>query len=334
MDYLKLFQTHSEYEGFVSGDTMVKPNVSHCIQENEVHYNHIPKPDEQYLTFEILSGGTLTWSKYNGTSYARTIYYSTDNGNQWNEMNNYSSNVSINVNAGDKLIFKGNNNCYGAYSDYEYFSRFGGTSRFNIYGNIMSLIYGDNFYEKQYEYPEDIGLYKGLFFGLFSNANVISAKNLILPLLELHGDHDYGWMFIGCSLLIEPPKLPATTLADNCYRQMFDSCTAMATAPELPATTLTECCYEGMFYGCTSLTTAPELPATTLVSSCYGSMFSGCTSLTSITCLATNIPGTSCTYAWMRGVAASGTFTKAADMAGWSTGANGIPTGWTVQDAS
>lgn len=39
MYYLKLFQSHSEYEDFVSGGTMEKPNVSHCIQENEVHYN-------------------------------------------------------------------------------------------------------------------------------------------------------------------------------------------------------------------------------------------------------------------------------------------------------
>ena len=41
MDYLKLFQTHEEYEAFVSGGTMVRPNVSHCVQENEVHYNSI-----------------------------------------------------------------------------------------------------------------------------------------------------------------------------------------------------------------------------------------------------------------------------------------------------
>lgn len=39
MDYLKLFQTHEEYEAFVSGGTMVKPNVSHCVSENEIHYN-------------------------------------------------------------------------------------------------------------------------------------------------------------------------------------------------------------------------------------------------------------------------------------------------------
>ena len=42
MKYLKLFDNHAEYEGFVSGETMVRPNVSHCVQENEVHYNGVP----------------------------------------------------------------------------------------------------------------------------------------------------------------------------------------------------------------------------------------------------------------------------------------------------
>ena len=246
-------------------------------------------------------------------------------------MNNYSSNVSINVNAGDKLIFKGNNNSYGAYSDYEYFSNFGGTSTFNVYGNIMSLIYGDNFYEKQYEYPEDIGVYEGLFFGLFDNANVISAKNLILPLLELRGHHDYGRMFSYCSLLIETPELPATTLASYCYDTMFAGCTSLTTAPELPATTLAEGCYDYMFGGCTSIVKAPVLPATTLAQACYNYMFGNCSNLKYIKCLATSNPDY--TQNWVNGVAASGTFIKAASMSGWTTGVNGIPDGWTVQDA-
>lgn len=38
MYYLKVFQNHSEYQDFVSGGTMVRPNVSHCIEENHVHY--------------------------------------------------------------------------------------------------------------------------------------------------------------------------------------------------------------------------------------------------------------------------------------------------------
>jgi len=68
----------------------------------------------------------------------------------------------------------------------------------------------------------------------------------------------------------------------------------------------------------------------TLADGCYYCMFSDCTILNSITCLATNISATGCTDYWLTNVAASGTFTKAASMEGWTTGANGIPTGWTV----
>lgn len=97
----------------------------------------------------------------------------------------------------------------------------------------------------------------------------------------------------------------------------------------LPATTLTEGCYAAMFYGCTNLTIAPVLPAETLVTNCYQSMFFGCTKLNSVTCLATNISANGCTVGWLTGVAASGTFTKAASMTGWTPGVNGIPYGWT-----
>ena len=103
----------------------------------------------------------------------------------------------------------------------------------------------------------------------------------------------------------------------------------------LPATTLADYCYCRMFLSCTSLTTAPSvLPATTLAVSCYQEMFNRCASLSSIKCLATDISATDCTNSWVSGVAANGTFTKAASMTSWTEGANGIPNGWTVETAS
>ena len=69
------------------------------------------------------------------------------------------------------------------------------------------------------------------------------------------------------------------TMAEECFGGLFMGCTALITPPELPATTLASGCYSEMFYGCTALTQAPALPATTLASYCYESMFSGCTSL-------------------------------------------------------
>ena len=144
----------------------------------------------------------------------------------------------------------------------------------------------------------------------------------------------YDCMFMQCTSLVNAPALPATTVTVYCYYAMFEGCTSLTTAPELPATTMYEGCYQSMFEGCTSLINAPELPATTLAPLCYKWMFDGCTALHNITCLATNIAFVECTYEWVNDVALSGTFTKAASMSDWTTGRNGIPSGWTVVDAS
>ena len=40
MKYIKLFNNHSGYTEYVNGE-VARPNVSHCIQENEVHYNPV-----------------------------------------------------------------------------------------------------------------------------------------------------------------------------------------------------------------------------------------------------------------------------------------------------
>lgn len=68
-------------------------------------------------------------------------------------------------------------------------------------------------------------------------------------------------------------------------------------------------------------------------------MFHGCTSLNSVTCLATDISASNCTKDWLKDVASTGTFTKAAGIGvdtsgGWtSNSASGIPTGWTVKSS-
>ena len=127
----------------------------------------------------------------------------------------------------------------------------------------------------------------------------------------------------------------ATTQAYN-YQlySLFPNQTKLISAEKLvlPSTTLKNSCYYRMFYGCTNLTTAPELPAATLTSNCYYEMFRNCSKLTNIRCYATNISASYCTNNWVSGVASSGTFTKAASMSSWTTGANGIPSGWTVKN--
>ena len=166
---------------------------------------------------------------------------------------------------------------------------------------------------------------------MFGNcANLTNAPELPATTLA---ENCYHGMFLECTGLTTAPELPATTLATSCYSQMFQGCTGLTTVPALPATTLASFCYQYMFLGCTGLTTASELPAMTLASYCYEYMFYGCSNLNSVTCLATDISATNCTNGWLSGVPSSGTFTKAASMSSWSSGANGIPSNWTIVDA-
>lgn len=251
----------------------------------------------EYLTFEIVSSGTIVW-RATHTAMTKTISYSLDSGATWTNIRSSTSGTIVNVSAGDKVMFKGNNT---QYSTNLRLNSFRGTASFNIRGNIMSLINGDDFYnlttlEESYVFRD-----------LFGHTNVLSCENLMLP---------------------------ATTLSDFCYMEMFDGCASLATAPELPSTTLAGGCYHMMFRNCANLTTPPELLATILPSDCYNMMFAGCTILSYIKCLATDISASNCTQSWVSGVAANGVFVKAASMNSWGTGTSAIPTDWTVQNAS
>lgn len=256
-----------------TGETRQGP----LIEVNSTDCGYTPAIDysTQYLTFEVVEGGTVTIRATESSAY-KTIWYSLDSGTSWTEMtsNTIEQNMGGTLSPGDKVMVKGTNGQYnsGIYSSYTYF---GGTAKVNLYGNIMSLVYGDDFednstlsYQKAFRY---------LFIG---NTGILSAENLVLPATNLTINCYYG-MFSGCrNLMTAPSVLPATTLANYCYDYMFNNCTSLVSAPELSATTLANYCCEEMFRKCTSLTTAPELPATTLAQSCYQSMFVGCTSLT------------------------------------------------------
>ena len=270
--------------------------VGLATQTDEVIYHKYEKDwSQEYLTFTALESGTF---KFSGATTGHTVKYSMDNGTNWQTLARTATTPT--VTAGNTIIWKqtGLTPNFGSG-----IGKFSSTGRFEARGNVMSLYYGDNFYGET-----NLSEKYCAFYMLFSGCTgLTTAENL---------------------------SLPATTLADYCYNGMFSGCTSLITAPELPATTLTGECYGSMFSNCTSLTTAPELPATTLANECYYGMFSGCSSLNYIKCLATNISAAACTTDWVNGVSATGTFVKPAST-DWSskTGSNGIPSGWTVQDA-
>ena len=234
---------------------------------------------KEYFTTEALESGTFTLNVPTTvtSSYMTSVSYSTDDGQTWTDTTIDSTNQNITtptINAGDKVLWKGVGSALNG-------SKIISTGNFNASGNIMSLLYGDNFVG-QTSFVADNACYR-LF---MSNSKIVSAEDLVLPATTLKS-YCYQQMFLNCSSLTTAPTiLPATNLGDNrivnVYTNMFKDCTSLTTAPALPATTLVSNCYKQMFQGCTSLTTAPTLPATTLVSNCYEGMFYGCTSLTTL----------------------------------------------------
>ena len=278
--------------------------------------------------------------------YYNDMYYSID-GDAWRKLSAGASTPIIN--AGQQIHLKINNPII---SDSFGIGTFIISKRCNVFGNIMSLLFGDNF-----EGQTDLSGKKHAFYKLFYNCStIIDASQLKLPATTL-SDMCYSHMFSYCTSLTTAPELPATTLSDMCYSYMFYTCTSLVTAPELPATTLAEGCYSSMFDNCKSLVTAPELPAKTMFESCYYKMFEDCTSLTEAPVLPatmlerfcysymfTNCSklnyikalfltefNNNCTSDWVKGVSSTGTFVKSKD-ATWNViGSDGIPSGWTVQ---
>ena len=297
--------------------------------------------DEQYLNTESLEdGNTIRFTMGIGMTTAITtavtsVSVSTDDGVTWTSMQNIGAGASLSVtlDAGEKAIWKGEAIGYSIATGATKSTEFSSTGTYKVYGNITSLLYDDNFKNQNNPTLPDFNCFANLFYG---STGLTDASNLIMhfELPATTSKRQLGYLFQSCTSLTTAPELKNIGFGGSEYtfRNMFRGCTSLTTAPELPATTLTLGCYAYMFQDCTSLTTAPILPATTLAYGCYQQMFDGCTNLNYIKCLATNISANSSRSNWVRNVAASGTFVKAASMNDWTTGVAGIPDGWTVQN--
>lgn len=62
MKYLKSFETDAEYQNFKQSDKFIKPNVSHCVNENHVHYNPIPSPKDIVGSIAYYDGSSVKFA--------------------------------------------------------------------------------------------------------------------------------------------------------------------------------------------------------------------------------------------------------------------------------
>lgn len=226
--------------------------------------------DLPYLRFTALEDTTFTFTKSSYASEDLAIKYSID-GKPWKTME-FGVATPI-VKSGSYVVFKSNFKGYNS-SDVKANGHFSSTGNFDLTGNIMSLIYGDEFVGQT-----SLANYKCVFGGLFINCTKLkSISSELLPATTLSISCYYE-MFLGCTGLTSIPSnlLPATTLADRCYKETFMNCSGITSVSSglLPANNMATQCYSSMFYG-SGVTSVPSgfLPATNLANSCYSNMFS------------------------------------------------------------
>ena len=240
----------------------------------------------QYLTITALEEGAVgfyladdNWEHGISTDYVTSVSYSTDGGRTWTTRQNTGDAIIFeqHLYEGQQILVKGIAN---SYYDGTILGHFETGMPCSASGNIMSLLYGDNFIG-QTALPN----YTYTFYKMFYYRTTLSdISNLVMPATTLRS-HCYDRMFSGTSITSLPEGLlPATTLAESCYYYMFYECPITEIPSRfLPATTLATGCYYGMFEYA-QITTLPSglLPASTLADSCYREMFYSCTSLVTV----------------------------------------------------
>lgn len=306
---------------FISG------GVEHVIDkliynENNVDYTVYDKETEidwsqEYLCFESLEdGNTIHFDcKYGVTpSFASWFAWSKDK-TTWHVTNvtDGDDDISVSLDKGEKVYFKGElpnggswrNGDYGA--GYDGLSRFYGDKKFNVMGNLMSMCYGDNFLNQNSLSSFGDNVFSHFFLGSAGDydanptTTMIDIRNLYLPATTLTYNECYSGIFRSNAGLLYPPK--SISVDDTQTVGLY-----------------------GLFLRCTSLEESPILSWSS--NGFYGvlDMFTNCSSLKRIAA----IGSTSEDY-WTENVHASGIFYKNSN-ASWSSGTEGIPSGWTTRN--
>lgn len=259
MKYIHIYNNRTEYNAVEKEiyDMSLIRNEDNLVLFSKNVPNIERIYEEEYFTIEITQGGyfTVAAAIQNVTkAYSPlNIDYSFNEGD-WISTQITRTGLTFNCIAGDSIRFRGTNTTYcnnldaGNNTHKQWYVIFGivghddwfgeedahganyyknidefmhTTCKFNVCGNIMSLLYGDNFVG-QTTLPSTY-----TFANLFKTSNVVSAEHLILP---------------------------STTLTKRCYSCMFSKAYYLETSPEFIAETLSSECMHYAFETCESLT--------------------------------------------------------------------------------
>jgi len=230
----------------------------------------------EYLWFEIPNTGAI-YFELAGSMSDITIEYSLDKTN-WTSITLSTSGTTsthVNVFSDEKLYIRGNNSKY-ATSGSNYF-HFRCPNNTIVGGNIMSLIYGDNF--KGQTTLSSTYAFNSLF---KSAGSLMSISNLRLPATSIP-NYAYQNMFSGNTSINDMiPEIPATYIGYYGCAGMFQACTSLDAVPDLSTVTrVNGYAFANMFSNCSALTVLPDFHNVAQIDywAPWRYTFSGCTSL-------------------------------------------------------
>jgi len=181
----------------------------------------VPLKDD-YFFIENISGNEnrISFRKSLAGAIAIDIYFSRDQVN-WQLLGTTDGSANpptVTLNANERIFFKATASYWGDVSSNIYYDYISSTYEFNAGGNIMSLLYGDDFKNK---YLPD----RATFHSMFNNSKIVSASKLALP--ENTQTKCYYNMFKNSISLIKAPVLPSSYVSVNAYMEMFQGCTSL-----------------------------------------------------------------------------------------------------------
>lgn len=271
---------------------------------------------KEYFTLTAIDN--CSFNRKNIPSGTPDVSYSMDRGKTWAV---WSS--TINVPAGKSVILKCvkpelNGSIGWIYSE----------GKFNTSGNIMSIVYGDDF-----QLYDEVTCQRA-FTEIFRTCDtIVDASNLIFPTLP--GRSACDWMFASSSLVHAPKLLKhdGSNYGENygSYLHMFHTCKSLITAPEIVTNLPSNSMCSQMFVNCTSLENGPTIKGIRLGDEAFDKMFEGCTNLHRIGLLTKEVRIFSSGFStWLNGVAEHGTFIMPSD-ANWTAADVNLPEGWAVE---
>ena len=202
--FIQSFSTSGTEHEAIDNELLGRPYVAYIRDGQYIDWDTLspappvpPEPDYSQipLTFEIISGGTINWSTKNPIKWNRSLNYKINDG-EWVTIETGYSTKTIDVSAGDIVQFTANTSSFATSAQTEYTTFDGSTAIFRIYGNIMSIIWGNTFRIHTDFRADTTNIFRRLFQETDSakKDNIVDISNLVLP---------------------------ATTLVDSCYSKMF-----------------------------------------------------------------------------------------------------------------